>query len=68
MVFCLKLTAIMMLLAGIFLASGWIANSVLLYTGCLWTSSGTFGLSFIGISAVIVNLINSFIDVTSLFE
>ena len=68
MVFCLKMTAIVMLLAVVFLASGWIANSVLLYTGCLWTSSGLFGVSFLGISAVILSVINSFLDITGMLE
>lgn len=49
----LKITAGIVLVAMVFLVSGWIANIALAYTGCIWTSSGVFGLSSIGLLLVI---------------
>ena len=64
--FLLKLFGIFVLVFAIFVMSGFIANSVLVWSGSIWTSSLSFSLSFvslIGVGATIVNALMWLLDI-----
>jgi len=40
-----------------FVTSGLLANWVLMYTGCLWTSAGIFGVMFGGMAPIMGTIV-----------
>jgi hypothetical protein len=62
-----KILAGVVLVAAMFLVSGWIANVTLAYTGCVWTSSGVFGVSLIALTLAVANLCSSVLNLFHFF-
>lgn len=63
----LKVCGVAIILALIFLISGWAANLVLSYTGCIWTSSSVFGFSFLAMGVAVTQLSFYISDALNLF-
>ena len=63
----LKICTVALVLVSVFLLSGYIANMVLSFTGCVWTSSSIFGVSFLAISGLIAQGIFYVTDTLNLF-
>jgi len=63
----LKVCVVSIALASIFLMSGCIANLVLTFTGCIWTSSSIFGLSFLAMGGITTQLVFYISDTLNLF-
>lgn len=57
--FLLKLFGIFVLVFVIFVMSGLIANTVLIWSGSIWTSSLSFSMSFVGLMGVGASLVNA---------
>lgn len=46
---------------AVFAASAFLANTVFALSNCLWTSSGTFGVTFVAISAALLSFFDHFV-------
>lgn len=62
-----KILAIFAIAFVIFLLSGWLAQAVMLVTGCVWTSSASFGFTFLAIAGVVASVASNIWDLTHLF-
>ena len=62
-----KILGAVALLILLFLASGFVANLVLVHTSCIWTSSGVFGVTFISFGLAGLQLISGVLDALHLF-
>lgn len=51
----------------IFATSGLLAQFVLSTTGCLWTSTASFGLTFLTLCSAVAGLISHMIDISHWF-
>lgn len=62
-----KILAIFAVAFLVFAASGWLAQLIFVATGCVWTSTAGFGLSFLGLGAAVLSLVNGVWDLSHLF-
>jgi hypothetical protein len=65
--FLLKVFGIFFLVFVIFIMSGFIANTVLVWSGSIWTSSLSFSMSFMGLLGVVAGLVNTVMWVWDIF-
>lgn len=63
----IKYTALFLLIFVVFLGSAGIGNWVLLSSGCIWTSSVSFGVSMLAGLGFVVSLLQIISDLTHLF-
>lgn len=63
----IKVMFLLLVLAAVFFLSGWWANYLLSVTGCVYTSGGMFSVTFLGLGAAIMSVINWFWDLHTLF-
>lgn len=57
-----KISLLICVLAVVFFTSGYLANYLLSVTGCVYTSGGLFSVTFLGLGAGVISLLNWFID------
>lgn len=62
-----KIAALFAICFVVFGLSGLVAQLVLSNTHCIWTSTASFGLSFVGLGSVIFSAIHHLLDINHLF-
>lgn len=65
--YLLKCCGLMIMIATIFVVSGAVGMLVMSLTGCLYTSSGLFSISFLGLIAGVCAVLNMMFDITHFF-
>ena len=63
----IKTVAIFVVAFLVFSASGWLAQMIFAGTSCVWTSSFSFGLSFLSLGTAVLSLMNGVMDLSHLF-